>query len=79
MPDDIKSLIIYNSRNYLGYLNLSDCKSRLRIYNSRNYLGYLNERHFPPVLKIYNSRNYLGYLNLAIDGISYLSTIVEII
>ena len=79
MPDNIKSLIIYNSRNYLGYLNDELPRKSGVIYNSRNYLGYLNlEPHFKAVV-IYNSRNYLGYLNTFISEKLVLSTIVEII
>ena len=46
MPDNIKSLIIYNSRNYLGYLNDELPRKSGVIYNSRNYLGYLNIKEF---------------------------------
>ena len=54
---------IYNSRNYLGYLNLEPHFKAVVIYNSRNYLGYLNLAHIFTSFLIYNSRNYLGYLN----------------
>ena len=36
--------MIYNSRNYIGLLNLLDKSINLEIYNSRNYIGLLNQQ-----------------------------------
>ena len=58
---------IYNSRNYIGLLNLGICIIRLQIYNSRNYIGLLNLRSRRKTRHIYNSRNYIGLLNRGID------------
>ena len=80
MLRDLNSYI-YNSRNYIGLLNILSANHYFpRIYNSSNYIGLLNSTQSKQRSFIYNSRNYMGLLNLKKrDNLHVKSTIVEII
>ncbi len=56
-------MLIYNSRNFKGFLNPFLELLPTNIYNSRNFKGFLNVLLQLLDYHIYNSRNFKGFLN----------------